>query len=330
MTTTAQDFIFQRIKEMLPQHVSMVDSVSEILHVSSDSSYRRIRGETPLILEEAKQLCDHFKLSLDALLHLKSGSTLFQNIRINLENYKYEKYLADLLSQMEYISGFIKKEIIYLTKDVPIFHNFYHSPLIAFRYFFWMKTLIRHPDFEDRHFELDCVPPKIEELSRQLVVEYNKIPSTEIWNTECINTAIMQIEFFKDSGYFKSVADIKIVYEALEQTLVHLKDQVEAGCKFLPGEDPKTKKYNFRFFYNRVMLGDNTILVVTDRNKTVFLNYDVLNYISTRDEAFCNPCYEDMKNLMKSSTLSTQTGERYRNIFFNNLIGKVQDRIRHL
>ena len=55
-TTLAQDFLFQRIKEMLPQHVSMVDVVSEVLHVSSDSAYRRIRGETPLVLEEAKQL----------------------------------------------------------------------------------------------------------------------------------------------------------------------------------------------------------------------------------------------------------------------------------
>src|SRR5690349_21251334 len=200
-TTTAQEFLFQRIKEMLPQHVSMVDSVSEILHVSSDSAYRRIRGETPLVLEEAKQLCDHFRLSLDALLNIKGGSTMFRNIRINLENYKYEKYLSDLIGQVQHVGGFIKKEIIYLTKDVPIFHNFYYSPLIAFRYFFWMKTLIQHPDFEDRHFELDCVPPNVEAMSRQLVSEYCKIPSTEIWNTECINTAIMQIEFYKDSGY---------------------------------------------------------------------------------------------------------------------------------
>ena len=52
-TITAQDFLFQRIKEMLPQDVSLVDAVSDLLHVSGDSAYRRIRGETPLVLEEA-------------------------------------------------------------------------------------------------------------------------------------------------------------------------------------------------------------------------------------------------------------------------------------
>jgi hypothetical protein len=329
-TTLAQDFLFQRIKEMLPQHISMVDAVSEILHVSSDSAYRRIRGETPLVLEEAKQLCDHYHLSLDQLLSIKSGTINFQNVRINLQTYKYEKYLADLIQQVQHIGNFFEKEIIYLTKDVPIFHNFYYQPLIAFRYFFWMKTLIQHPDFVNKDFKLDCVPPEIEKLSRQLVGEYAKIPSTEIWNTECVNAAITQIEFYKESGYFSSAADIKTVYEALEETFNHLKNQVEYGCKFMPGENPQTKKTNFKFFYNRVVLGDNTIMVITDKVKSVFLNYDVLNYMTTRDEAFCNPSYGDLQNLMKRATLISQTSEKHRNVFFNILLTKIKDRKRNL
>jgi hypothetical protein len=329
-TTLAQDFLFQRIKEMLPQHISMVDAVSEILHVSSDSAYRRIRGETPLVLEEARQLCDHYHLSLDQLLSIKSGTINFQNVRINLETYKYGKYLTDLIQQVQHVGNFIEKEIIYLTKDVPIFHNFYYQPLIAFRYYFWMKTLIRHPDFTNQGFKLDCVPPEIEKLSRQLTDEYAKIPSTEIWNTECVNAAITQIEFYKESGYFSSAADIKTVYEALEETFNHLKNQVEYGCKFMPGEDPQLKKNNFKFFYNRVVLGDNTIMVITDKVKTVFLNYDVLNYMTTRDEAFCNPCYGDLQNLMRRATLISQTSEKQRNVFFNILLTKIKDRKRNL
>jgi len=47
----SQEFLFQRIKELLPPHAPLVDSVANILHVSSDSAYRRIRGETPLVLD---------------------------------------------------------------------------------------------------------------------------------------------------------------------------------------------------------------------------------------------------------------------------------------
>ncbi len=329
-SSQAQEFLFQRIKELLPPHVSLVDAVAETLHVSSDSAYRRIRGETPMVLDEVKELCQYYKISLDQLLDVKSGSVLFQNVRINIHNYTYETYLSDLLKQVQYVNSFIQKEIIYLTKDVPIFHNFYFKPLIAFRYFFWMKSILQKPEFVDREFELNCVSLEIEELSRELVRAYNKISSIEIWNTECINSVISQIEFYKDSGYFSSAADIKIVYESLEETFLHLKNQVEYGCKFMPDENPDTKKTNFRFFYNRVVLGDNTIMVITDRVKTAFLNYDVLNYMLTRDEAFCSPCYDDLQNLMKKSTLISQTSEKQRNIFFGIMLTKIEDRKRNL
>ena len=326
----SQEFLFQRIKEILPPHVSLVDVVAEILHISSDSSYRRIRGETPVVLDEAKELCNHYKLSLDHILNVKTGSTLFQSVRVNTHNYNYEMYMMELKKLVQYIGSFLHKEIIYRSKDMPVFHNFYYKPLIAFRYFFWMKTIIQHPDFADREFELDCVSPEIEKLSRELTMEYNKVPSTEIWNTEGVNVAINQIEFYKDSGYFSSASEIKVVYEALEASLIHLKNEVEFGCKFMPEENPQSKKENFRFFYNRVMLGETTVMVVTDRVKTVFINYDALNYISTRDELFCNPYYDDLQNLMKKSTIISQTSEKQRNIFFGIMLGKIADRKKYI
>ena len=110
-TDQAQDFLFQRISEMLPPHITMVDAISDILHVSSDSAYRRIRGDTPLVLNEARILCNHFNLSLDQLLNVKTGSVLFQDVRISNKNYTYTQYLTDLLQQVESINNFMQKEI---------------------------------------------------------------------------------------------------------------------------------------------------------------------------------------------------------------------------
>lgn len=322
----SQEFLFRRIKELLPPDIAMVDSIAEILHVSSDSAYRRIRGETPIVLDEARELCNFFKLSLDHLLNVKGGATLFQNVRINTHSYNYEEYLKDLLKQLKYTGSFIHKEIIYRTKDMPLFHNFYYEPLIAFRYFFWMKTIIQHPDFSRKEFSPDCVSPELVSLSREICRAYHNVPSTEIWNTECINAAISQIEFYRESGYFSSAGDIRAIYESLEETFVHLKNQVEYGGKFMPDENREMKKSNFSFFFNRVLLGDNTVMVVTDNVKTVFINYDGLNYITTRDEAFCNHCYEDLQNLIKRSTIISETSEKQRNIFFGIMLKKITER----
>ena len=323
----AQEFLFQRIREMLPPSASLTDVVSEILHVSSDSAYRRIRNETPLVLQEAKDLCEHFHLSLDQVLSLKSNSVLFENIRINNKQYSYNRWLADLIGLVKTIDSFKQKEVIYLTKDVPVFHNFYYKPLIAFRFYFWMKTILQHPDYVTKAFDLNGVSSEIEALSMELTKCYTQIPSIEIWNTEGINSVISQIEFYKDSGLFSSGADIKVVYHAVEETIRHLKSQVEYGCKFMPGENPQTKKLNFTFFYNRVVLGDNTILVTTDNIKTTYLNYDVLDYMVTRDQTFCDQCMEDLNNLMRRATVISQTSEKQRNIFFGILLAKIEDRI---
>jgi hypothetical protein len=324
----AQEFLFQRIKEILPASVSLTDVVSEVLHVSSDSAYRRIRNETPLVLQEAKQLCEHFSLSLDQVLSLKRNSILFENIRINNQQYSYKKYLSDITELVKQINSFNRKEIIYLTKDIPLFHSFYFKPLIAFRFFFWMKTILQHPDYITKTIDLNGVPSEIETLSIEHGKAYTQVPSTEIWNTECINSVISQIEFYRDSGYFSSAADIRAIYQSVHETILHLKNQVEYGCKFMPGENPQARKLNFTFFYNRVVLGSNTILVNTDDVKTAYLNYNVLDYMVTRDERFCNQCTEDLNNMMRKATVISQTSEKQRNIFFGILLAKIDDRLK--
>lgn len=324
----SQEFLFQRIRELLPVQFSLVDSVAEILHLSSDSAYRRIRGETPLVMDEVQRLCAHFRLSMDQLFQINSHSILFEQSRLDRKNNDYEKYLKGLLERMRFVNSFMNREMIYVSKDLPVFHNFYYRPVFAFRYYFWMRTLIQHPDFVNRKFSMDCLPPSIEAVSHELRNEYCQMPSAEILNTECINAMISQVEFCRDSGCFSSNKEVREIYEGIRDTILHLKEQVDYGSKFLPDEkSPGLKKKNFRFYYNRVLLGDNTILITTDHTRTIFLNYDALNYLMSRDENFCEACYEDMQQLMRKGTIISTTSEKQRNIFFGILSGKINERL---
>ena len=333
MTNTSisvQEYLFLCIREILPQADLLADAISDILHVSIDSAYRRIRGETPLVLEEAAMLCKHFNLSLDRLMEINSGDVLFRNVRIRNDGFSYRQYLQAIHQQITALAWFQQKEIIYMSKDIPIFHNFYFRPLIAFRYFFWMKTHMMHPEFEKLSFDFDLLPADIEKLNTDLVRIYCTIPSTEMWNTESINSTISQIEFSKDSGHFQSSSDIQLIYDALEESIHHIKDQAELGCKFMPGEEPSGKTQNFKFFFNRVVLGDNTVMTISNSVKTAFINYGHLNYLETRDENFCNELYHDFENLIRRSTQISHSSERQRNIFFSILLTKIQDRKQHI
>lgn len=332
MTTKAlaQEFLFQRIREILPQQNSLVDVVAEILHVSNDSAYRRIRNETPLLLEEAKELCDHFGLSLDQLFRVSNNSVLFHTVTIDSGETSFEVYLKGILQQLRSTAQMSNAHVTYLTKDLPLFHSFTFEPFFAFRYFFWMKTILQHPDFKDAAFSFSALQPHIVTLGQQINKTYNQLVSTEIWNTECMNSTILQIEYYKDAGFFSKASDIKTIYDSVEETLNHIKDQVEIGTKFFAGENPGMKKNNFSFFYNRVILGDNTILLDTDQGKTIFLNYEVLNYMVTRDVNFCDQANQELQNLIKRSTLISESSEKLRNFFFGILLAKISDRKKHL
>ena len=44
MNSSIQEYLFRRIRENLSVEDSLADVVAELLHVSNDSAYRRIRG----------------------------------------------------------------------------------------------------------------------------------------------------------------------------------------------------------------------------------------------------------------------------------------------
>ena len=321
-----QDYLFQRIREKLSPDISLSDRVAEVLFISADSAYRRIRGETPLVLEEAKILCEEFSISLDELLKSTPNSTSFTTIILDNSRYSFRKYLEDILNNLKLVASVEQKEILYLSKDIVLFNNFLFRPLFAFRYFFWMKSILQHPDFISAKYSEDLLTPEIEELGKQITSLYASIPSTEIWNTECVNSSIAQIEYYREAGYFKSKEEVESIYSSLRNLIEHLRVQAELGCKFLPGENPLSKKNNFSFFHNRVVLGDNSIMALLNGKKILYLNYDVLNYMITEDERFCNDVYAKLQNLIKRATILSNASEKQRNIFFNILLRKIPNR----
>src|SRR5262245_8041106 len=92
-----QEYLFQHIKEVLPAGASLADTIADVLHISQDSAYRRIRGETLLVLEEAKILCEAYHISLDQLLQLTNNSIVFHNIEIEEADGDFANYLRNIL-----------------------------------------------------------------------------------------------------------------------------------------------------------------------------------------------------------------------------------------
>jgi hypothetical protein len=119
-----QSAFLDRVKKNLPPHLSFADDLAELLAISRDSAYRRIRGETVLSLDEVKKICSHYGVSMDVLLSPDDEIISFHHRRIDNNHFTFDHWLRSVLGNLEMISSFPEKELFYGAKDIPIFHYF--------------------------------------------------------------------------------------------------------------------------------------------------------------------------------------------------------------
>lgn len=320
-----QTELFNQIKTLLPPHLSMVETIGSLLNVSADSVYRRIRGEKSLPLEELKILCEHFQLSLDHVLQVYSDKIVFTDPEILQPVNNYQDYLRSVYDSLKYFNSFKRRELMYLSKDVPIFHFFISKELAAFKSFFWSRSILNEPGFESRKFSVDDqLDEETWQMTQKVLTEYNAISSVELWNLESISSTTAQIEFYRDAGIFKTNNDLNKVIDSVHVMLGHLERQVERGVKFVPGTNGNNSPVSLKFFVNELILGNNSIMVELDGNRLSFLNYVVLKYISTSDTKFTNRMFDNFFNLRNRSIMISETGERERVRFFNKLKERVE------
>ncbi|HSB92093.1 MAG TPA: helix-turn-helix transcriptional regulator [Flavitalea sp.] len=324
--TTIQVNFFQHIKAMLPPHLSFVDEIAELLHISNDSAYRRIRGEKPISFEELQVLCSHFKVSLDQFLHLRSNSILFNGHLVDNTTFTFYDYLKGVLEQLTLFNSFERREMIYLTKDIPFFHHCIFPELASFKFFFWRKSVLHDQQLARKAFSCADTTPEAADLITRIATAYMILPSQEIWNIECINSTLRQIDYYRNTYAFASESDLRRMLECLEQVVDHLEEEAELGYKFFPDDLKKVPRAPFKLFVNEFILGDNSMHVSMNGSAACFVNHSVMNYMGTRDPAFTAYTYNHMQNLMRKSTLISEVSEKERSRFFNITREKINSR----
>ncbi|MEO7766727.1 MAG: hypothetical protein ABIS01_04845 [Ferruginibacter sp.] len=319
-----QQLFFQHLRGKLPAHISLVDELAEFLNISNDSAYRRIRGEKSVSFDELKKLCTRYKISLDSFLHLQSDSFIFNGkLKSDVEN-SFEDWLDSVLGLLQMFNSYEKKHLYYLMKDIPPYVHFLMPELARFKFFFWMKSILHYKSLIGVKFALDDPRyDKFDIIVKKIIELYLKIPMTEIWNIESIESTLRQIAFYRDAGSFKNPLDVKLLYTKVEEIINHLEKQAENGLKFNIGQEPTAAASEYRMYVNELILGDNTILVELDGTHITFLNYGVLFVAHTTDERFNNAMKENLDNLIKKSMMISKSGERERVRFFNRLREKI-------
>ena len=322
-----QKLLFQNIKTRLPAHASLVDQIADVLEISPDSSYRRIRCEKQLSIIEAYKLASHFNLSIDNLFGVSSNSVTFNSTYISEKSLDFHTYLESLLDNMNKVSRIPDVEIIFQLNELNLYHVIQFPELLAFKIYFWSKSSLEFDSFKEKKFSLSGIDENILNISAEISEKYITLNTTELLTQEFLISLLKQIEFYYDSGFFENKDDVEVLCDRALELTDHLRKQAEVGYKFRYGINPPGFGGKFNLYSNDLTLVDNVIMVWAGDQGTTYLTNGAINLLQTNDQDFYRKNLEMAQNIMKRSTLISGTAERERNQFFNN-IGKAVNIVR--
>jgi len=322
-----QQLFFNHIKSKIPAHLSFAQEVAQVLNISNDSAYRRIRGEKPLALDELQVLCNKYLISLDQLLHIKSNTVIFSYDKVDPFTFGFNKYLQFIVGSLTQFAALQNARMYFYSKDIPIFHFMPFPALRAFKFFFWKRTVIGYPELARQQFNGDTDDDEAIAMAKKIDELYAKIYSVDIWNEESINVTISQIEIYRQSNIFTDNDILRKVYLQLEELVDHLELQLEAGRKILHNQPNKQNNAVYDAYVNEALIGNNTVHVQSDDRQITLINHNGLNFMPTEDADFCAYTHEHLQTIIRKSTHISVVGEKERRMFFNAFRKKIRERI---
>lgn len=314
-----QQRIFSAIKLQLPKGEKLADTLQDMLHISQDAAYRRLRGEVPLTIYETKILCEAFKISFDNFGKIEQGRVQFTYNPLVSIDMNYKSYLMGLRDGLKLIRQLEDVHMIITVNEAPLFQLFNLPHVTRFKFFFWAKTYLKMPEYQDQKFKREKIDKESLAIGIEALNYYNSIPTTEIYGLETLRGTLRQLEFYFDSHLFEDPSYILEILDNLLELVDHMRMEAELGVKFTRGNEPPTSGNEFYIYKNDTYISDNTFLIKWHTGSMVYLTHNVLNYLITEDPYYSAETEKVVGKLRENSSLISKDNAKERNHFFGNI-----------
>lgn len=319
-----QRTFFEMVKERVSDHEILVDVITDLLHCSRDSAYRRIRGTTDLSLNDTVVIARHFGIPLNHLIGQSSNSVLFEKESFIRSIDDFRNHLKKSLTQLKSIRNHKGHQLIYLAKDLPLYYQFRFPKMSAFKMFVWLKSFYGIDRLEGFHYELDMIPRDLLELGKEIWEVYADINSVEIWNDTTILSLLNQLEYYYESGLLNSKEEAIAICEEYQDLMKLIYQQALRGKKSHASNPNEFTSANYKMYYHEILVMDNHILAELDSNKRIYqLPYAELNHLNTNDPLLTENMAEYLEAQIEKSSLISNISEKERNKFFIRIKNRI-------
>jgi hypothetical protein len=307
MNTTLSTLLNQLIKDK----ILTVDALTSLLNQSKDSVYRRLRGETDFLLNEAFIIADKLEISIDALHKTNTQQIVFKTKYFLPQANAIEtakKYIDDLHHDMLNVTNAGVVNMYYAAKDLPLF-AFFSSPILtSFKLYFWYITLFDYQDSK-LQYQADWLPADVLDKAADLYKLYNQTNTVEIWNFETINSNLHQILYCLETGLITNEQALQLL-DALQQYLNKVAQYATT--------EKKTGVGKLTMYLNEILLLDNSVIFDIGFQQLYYLPFQTLNFLSTSDEQFAKQNLVWFQKQIAKSTIISGEAQKDRTKLMNH------------
>jgi len=302
----AQIDFFTTVKRSTAENLNLAQQISDILNISINEVYKKMRGESSLSFTQAMEICKRLNI---AFSYQSENTEIIPFVvpKMNSEEDIIFTYLKELEKNLMSVHTMKKRHITITTDDIPLFHILKYPELAAFKLYFGSNGQSE----VNTKFTPSLVTEEIKTISAHLNHLYLEIPSTEIWAKDTVQGTIEQVRYAFEAGYFE---DMDIALSIVAQIRSCLTDIAGYAVKSKKSPDIKN---GFNWFCCDV-LGSISYLVESDDTMTCYNRFNTFNYLRTDNLSYCAQTRDWMQSSISKSVSFSGHGEKERNRFLNN------------
>ena len=319
---TFQRKLFHTLSELHWPDNQWKQTCMELLNVGRSAFYKRMRGETPMMMYEIYQLTSHFQLSIDHLISEDKTLVPFKFPRGPYQEFSLKKLFGQMTDDFFSFKSLPNVRLHILANDLPLYYYLDTDALLKFKFFCWELTKPGKSIWDTAYKTLDWEENvQLAEQCEMIHDLFLHMPRTEIWSDTFLNKTLKQINYHLhhttgfDEHHAHEVMDELIgVIDKLQERICHHYNTAVNGT---------VAKYSF--FINENETFNNTLMVKSDALNEVQIYHDYPNFIKSNQVPFCEFTEEMITKIRLQSDAMEAKSKNDREIWFTQLKDSIQE-----
>ena len=307
---------FSNLQKQFPSKRLLVEEIMRVLNISSDATYRRMRGATALSTNELFTLQEHFggnHTGADWSFNL-AGTTIDAPI-------KFIEQLEQGMARIESLGP--GAELLIATPGVPFFHDVFAPHLTSFQLFILGTTCWEIPAWQNKAYNPKLIDQRVLDRARGVGEAAYQLPSRELWTNGMLDSILTQIDFMHVSGRFAKEGIAEELLDDLSRLVDRLENMAAYGRKYLPDTNPNSGTA-FRPALNELASRNDLLLVKSPQATLLSAPFLAPNYLETRDDSAIAAGLRWFERVERSASGLGSNAGKHRMRFFNGLRRKIE------